>query len=164
MKQITETARVRTRSYAVEPWHGVAVLICFVLLWGLPAAAQFDTGTIAGTVTDPNGAVIPNAAITITNTGTSVQKTAKTDGSGSFVATALPFGNYVVSAAATGFSAVNSQPIMLNVGATVHVSLQMAMAATQENIVVTGTTSAVNTASSAVGTTLNSTEIANLPI
>ena len=144
-------------------WMALAAVL-LVVFSATAAWAQFDTGTIAGSVTDPTGAVIPGATVTITNTGTSLQKTVKTDAGGLFVASALPFGNYVVSASAQGFAAAKSQPIVLSVGATLHVNLPLAVAATEQNIVVTGTATAVNTASAASGTTLSSTEIANLPI
>ncbi len=149
---------------AKQGWYLLATLFSLGLLFAPPAAAQFDTGTIAGTVTDPSGAVIPNAAVTITNTGTSAAKTVTTDASGEFAASALPFGQYVVSATAKGFNPAKSQAITLSVGATVYVRLPMAVAAIAQEVVVTGTPTAVNTASSTSGTTLNSTEIANLPI
>src|SRR5437879_1307967 len=70
----------------------------------LPVSAQvFDTGTIAGLVTDPSGAAVPHATITITNVGTSIERTLQTDQGGNFVSSALPSGNYVVSATAIGF-------------------------------------------------------------
>lgn len=61
----------------------------------------FDTGTINGIVLDPLGAVVPNAAVTIVNTNTGIEKTVHTDGSGSFVAPALQFGVYKVTASAS---------------------------------------------------------------
>lgn len=136
----------------------------FFLFFPLSAFAQFDTGTISGSVTDPSGASVTHATVTITNVGTAVQKTLQTDSGGSFVASALPFGTYVVSATASGFAEVKSQPIVLNVDAMVQVNLALSVAGTQQSVEVTGTTTTVDTQSSALGTTLNSTQIANLPI
>src|SRR5512146_2810158 len=141
-----------------------AVLSLFCFLFTLPLYAQFDTGTIAGTVTDPSGAVVANAAVTVTNTGTGITKTLHSDSNGDFVASALQFGNYIVSATASGFGESRSQQIALNVGATVHVKLTMAVAAAKESVVVTGTATTVDTTSSTSGTTLNSEQVANLPI
>src|ERR1700719_3334343 len=92
----------------------------FVCWFALAAFAQFDTGTITGTVTDSSGALIPHARVTLTNEGTSNQKSLETDSGGGFVASALPFGTYVVSASASGFLEAKSQLVVLNVGATVH--------------------------------------------
>lgn len=141
----------------------VLALVCF--LCALPISAQvFDTGTIAGLVTDPSGAAVPHATVTITNIGTSIQRTLQTDSNGNFVSSALPFGNYVVSAVAGGFGKATSQTIVLNVGATVQVNLGLKVAAASESIVITGTSTTVDTASTTTGTTLDSNQISNLPV
>jgi hypothetical protein len=135
-----------------------------VLLGSGLAGAQFDTGTITGFVTDASGAVIPRAAVTITNSGTSLRETLPTDSGGNFTASALPSGNYIVSATASNFAEAKSQPIVLSVGATVHVNLALTVEAIHETVEITGTTTAVDTGSSTAGTTLNSSQIGNLPI
>jgi hypothetical protein len=136
----------------------------FFCLFAFSAFAQFDTGTIAGSVTDPSDAVVPHATVTVTNIGTSVHKILQTDSGGSFVASALPFGTYVVSANASGFVETKSPQIVLNVDAMVHVNVALSVAGTQQNVEVTGTATTVDTESTATGTTLNATQIANLPI
>lgn len=141
----------------------VLTLICVLVVLPL-AAQQFDTGTIAGSVVDSSGAVIPRASITITNVGTGITKTLQTDAGGNFTASALPLGTYVVLANSTSFAEAKSQEIVLNVGAIVHVDLTMNLAAEQQVVEVTGTATTVDTGSSSAGTTLNSTQIANLPI
>ncbi len=141
------------------------VVLAVVLAFGtLPLFAQFDTGTIAGTVNDASGAVVSRASVKVTNVGTAIQKTLTTDTSGNFVASALPFGTYIVSVQASGFTETKSQQIMLNVGATVHVNLTLAVAASQQTVQVTGTLTTVDTSSSTSGTTLDTNQIANLPI
>src|SRR6266581_3334327 len=122
---------VERRAVAALLRHVIAV-VGLVLLCSLVASAQFDTGTIAGSVTDPSGAMVAQASVTITNVGTGIRKTLKTDSGGNFVASAVPFGNYVVSATSTGFAEVKSQHITLNVGATVHVNLTLTMAASEQ--------------------------------
>jgi hypothetical protein len=159
-----------TRAQAVVLRHTsgallpAAVLILLFLLFSQIAVAQFDTGTITGSVTDPTGAVVPSASITITNTGTSDQRTLKSDAGGNFVASALPFGNYVVSASASNFGEAKTKEIVLNVGATVHVNVTMQVAAASENIEVTGTLTTVDTQTTNAGTTLDANQISNLPV
>ncbi len=103
-----------------------AALLLFICILGVTAAfAQFDTGTITGSVTDPSGAMVPNAKVTVTNTGTGIEKSYNSDSSGNFVASALPFGNYTVSASSAGFSTAKSSPLALTVGAIVHVKLAL---------------------------------------
>lgn len=138
----------------------LAVLVFAVL----PLRAQFDTGTISGTVTDASGAVISGASISVLNEGTNIQKNLTTDARGSFSATALPFGSYAVTAIAAGFSPVTQHQIVLNVGATVHVNLALAVASSEQRIEVTGTPTSIDTETPTTGTTLNSTQISNLPI
>ena len=142
----------------------LVTVIGLVVLCSLVASAQFDTGTIAGTVTDATGAVVAHATVALTNVGTSNRRTLQTDNSGGFVASALPFGSYVISVNQSGFAETKSQQITLNVGATVHVNLTLTVAAATQSVEVTGTSTTVDTASSTAGTTLNATQISNLPI
>jgi len=128
------------------------------------ANAQFDTGTISGSITDPSGAVVPRAAVTITNIGTANRQTVETDGNGAFVASALPYGKYVVEVSASGFGKTKSEVITLNVGATVNVNLRLSIAAGSESVVITGTVTTVDTSSATTGTTLDANQIENLPI
>ncbi|HEV7217659.1 MAG TPA: carboxypeptidase-like regulatory domain-containing protein, partial [Terriglobales bacterium] len=142
----------------------LAILLAVLGLGTLPLLAQFDTGTINGTVADQSGALVPNATVAIMNVGTGIQTNQVTDQNGNFVASALPFGNYVITANATGFAESKSAQIKLNVGATVNVNLAMAIAAAGESIQVTGTFQTVDTSSSTSGTTLDTNQIANLPV
>jgi len=140
------------------------LLALLSVVLALPAVAQFDTGTISGSIIDSSGAVIPRATVTVTNVDTSYSKTLQSDSGGNYTASALPFGNYMVTATASNFAEAKSQRFVLNVGATVHVNLTMNVAAANQTIEVTGTTTTVDTASATAGTTLNSTQIANLPV
>lgn len=135
-----------------------------MLLFTASGAAQFDTGTIVGSVTDPSGAVVPNAMVTITNTGTGVETKLPTDSGGNFVASGAPFGHYVVSAVAANFGKTTSQPIYLRVGATVAVKLILKVEAAVETVQVTGTAATVDTSTTTAGTTLGAEQVQNLPI
>src|ERR1035438_9811030 len=96
--------------------------------------ARLDTGTITGSVTDVSGAVVAHAAITVANVGTGIQKSFVTDQNGNFVASSLPYGTYVVMIRASGFAENKSQPVALNVGATVQLNLTLGVAASQESV------------------------------
>jgi len=130
----------------------------------LVASAQFDTGTIAGSVTDPSGAMVAKASITITNTGTGIRRVLETDSGGNFVVSSVPSGSYVVSASASGFAEAKSSQIVLNVGATVRVILTLNVAAASQEIEVTGTTTTVATESTTAEMTLSANQVANLPV
>ena len=77
--------------------HRFLVSAIFVLLISGAAFAQSNTGEIAGTVHDPQGAVVPGAAITITSTDTGLVRTATTPDNGAFRFLALPAGTYALS-------------------------------------------------------------------
>jgi len=148
-----------------SPFLRRVVMVFGILLMGvLAASAQFDTGTITGVVTDPSGAAVAQATVNITNVGTGYLKKLETDGRGLFVASSLPLGNYVVSAKAASFAEARSQTIILNVGATVNVNLTLSVEAMKETVEVTGTATTVDSGSSTAGTTLNSTQLSNLPV
>lgn len=97
--------------------------ICFSLLLS-PAifAQQTDNGGLTGTVTDPNGGLVPNATVTITNLGTNAKRTLTTNEEGSWTIAVLPLGNYEVTAEATGFQLVR-QPATVVTSQTTSVDL-----------------------------------------
>ncbi|MDE3110547.1 MAG: carboxypeptidase regulatory-like domain-containing protein, partial [Acidobacteriota bacterium] len=76
-----------------------------LLLIGAPLLAQINFGRILGKVTDPSGAVVAGATVTVTNTGTNVARTLTTDSSGAWAAAALDPGTYSVRVTASGFTA-----------------------------------------------------------
>lgn len=159
--------RFLSRRSMMAALRAVVALACAGLLFSTVAAAQsvstFDTGTITGTITDPSGAVIPHASVTVSNTETGNVTKTETNGDGVFSAPGLQFGNYVVTATASSFQTTTTKPFVLNVGATVRVDLKLSVAAAAENVTVTGTNATVNTTSATAGTTLDQEQIRNLP-
>jgi hypothetical protein len=91
------------------------ILLFLCALCALPIHAQVDQGTITGTVTDPTGAVVPNAQITLTNTDTGLVLTSTTNQNGVYVFSPLKIGNYSVSASAAGFATSTLSDLVLNV-------------------------------------------------
>ena len=78
-------------------------VLCLVVLAAAPAGwAQTVSGTILGSVTDPSGAVISNAKVTLVNEGTGLTRTVTTDTNGEYVAPSLPTGHYTVMSEITG--------------------------------------------------------------
>src|SRR5262249_60001903 len=92
------------------------LLLILATLFSGYAAAQNITGSIAGTVKDATGAVVANAAVSITNTDTGVVvRKLKTDNHGDYSAPLLPIGHYSVQVEAQGFKKSTEQNIELNV-------------------------------------------------
>ena len=94
-------------------------LFCLLLFafCGLPSAfGQSATATLSGTVQDQNGAVVPGATVTAENKATGLKRQAITNGEGQFTIPLLPPSTYTVTAQAQGFSPVQVNNVVLNVG------------------------------------------------
>src|ERR1051326_9127670 len=93
-----------------------ACIYLLVVFLGCAAWAQNVTGSIAGTVKDPSGALVPNATVTLTDTDkNAVVRTMTTGASGEFSAPALPIGHYSLTVQAPGFQKFLQSGIVLNV-------------------------------------------------
>ena len=96
--------------------------------------AQTYQGRIEGTVTDPSGAVLAQAQITVTNTSTGVSRKLATNGTGEYVAPDLEPGVYTVSAEMTGFKKGVSNAVVLEVGRDIRVDLKLQPGAVSETV------------------------------
>ncbi len=128
------------------------------------AHAQLSTATILGTITDANGAVIPNATVTVTQTDTNFTRSVKTGADGSYRDEFLPLGPYKIDVSAPGFKKLERTGIVLTVMQQANVSLSLEVGATSETVNVTAGTSLVNTSSATLGRTISNVEIDNLPL
>src|SRR5438876_5122979 len=142
----------------------VCLVILSVLVLATGAVAQIQNGQFTGTVTDPSGAAIPNAKVTVTNMGTNLSVTTTTNQSGLYTAKELPIGTYKVSAEAKGFKTSSNTNLTLNAGTVQRVDIRMELGQAREVVEVTGEAAAVNTEDSKLASTVNSTQIANLPL
>ena len=79
------------------------IIFVFVLLAAVSLSAQTFRGTILGTATDPSGAVLPGAKVTVKNVGTGLERTTETSADGSYTLPELPIGTYNVTVVLTGF-------------------------------------------------------------
>src|SRR5262245_26865684 len=140
----------------------LTTLICLVVAAPLHAQVR-STGQIVGTVKDPSGAVVPNAAVELTDVGTGNRQAGKSSDAGGFVFPALQPGRYTILATATGFEPA-AIDVVVETGRTSNVDVQFAVAALQEQVRVEGRAPVVETTSSTTSTTVGSREIANLPL
>jgi hypothetical protein len=142
------------------------LLMAFVLLLSSVAVlAQTTIGTasIQGTVTDPSGAVVNGAKVTITNKATQQVVSTASNSSGSFASGALIPGDYSVRAEAQGFKSVET-PVVAQVGVTSTVNFKLTVGQTSETVEVTGAAIAVNTEQATVQGVLNQQQIEDLPV
>jgi Carboxypeptidase regulatory-like domain len=136
----------------------MAGLICF------SSSAFAQQATIVGTVTDPSGAVIPNVAVTLTNTDTGGSRTIPTNDAGQYVAVDLQIGHYEVKATASGFKAAERKSIVLTVGDRVRVDFQMQMGAAQETVTVEADAVRVQADSGEVSNLITSQQMSQIAV
>jgi len=105
--------------------------------WSSPAGAQAITATVSGTVTDPQGAVVPGATVSAVSNETGLKKTAKTDNEGRYTLLFLPPGLYTIGAEATGFAASTRSQVRLEVAQAGTIDFKLALAGAQQAIQVT---------------------------
>jgi hypothetical protein len=111
------------------------------LLVALPSAAQEQSGSIQGTVKDPQGAVLPGATVDARNPATGANTTVTTNADGVYRFPALPPGTYEVSATLSGFNAGKPLPVILELGKTLNIDLVLALAGVAEAVTVTAESS-----------------------
>jgi hypothetical protein len=146
-------------------WFAFILSICLFTFSLLPAGAQstIATGSIQGTVTDQNGAVVPGAAVTITSKATGQASKLTSNGSGGFASGALIPGEYEVRIEAKGFQTqVINTPVQ--VGNIASASARLTIGQSNQVVEVTGAAVTVNTEQSTVQGVLTTEQIENLPI
>jgi hypothetical protein len=134
------------------------------VVWSFTAHAQLSTATMFGVVTDPTGAVVPNANITLTQTDTNFTRTITTKADGSFRAEFLPIGPYKASVTASGFKALDRTGITLTVMQEAEVDLALSVGGGGETVDVSADVPLVNLGNSTLGSTIDNRDIDNLPL
>ncbi len=155
------------RSIILRRITSVLVLVIMIGFAGLVASkvsAQVTTADILGTVTDPTGAVVPNASVTVRNEGTGEVRTMATPATGEYVFTALQVGSYSISVSASGFKKFSVPLLAIAAGDRARVDAHIVPGAADENVVVTGITPALQTDSSFSGDLLGTESVQNLPL
>src|SRR5712692_8770706 len=142
---------------------GISVLVILAIASVVTAQTQITTGTIQGTVTDVNGAVVPGANVEIKNLDTNFSKTLTTDDGGRFVSLALPPGNYSVTISKQGFATTVVEKVELTVGQALNLPLSMKVSGVEERVTVT-VTPTVDTVKTESSSTLNETTVSTTPI
>ena len=138
-------------------------VVLILLSANLLAQTTVGTGSIVGTVTDPSGAVVNGAKVTITNTQTGQTNELSSNSAGAFNSGALAPGSYKVNVSAKGFSTV-STPVTVQVGNTATANAKLQLGQESQVVEVQGSQIQVNTEQSAVQGVVTSDQVENLPI
>lgn len=140
-------------------------LLPLLFLSPLTISAQELTATLSGTVTDSSGAVIPNAAVTVTENGLNgTGRLVQSDASGIYTVTNLPAGTYSVKVVAPGFETSNGKNIVLNVAEKHTFNIQLKAGAVTTTVTVEDNPVSVDTESSAQAGTISGVQVRELEL
>jgi hypothetical protein len=140
------------------------LLAAAVLLPCIPAHAQKDTGGIAGTVTDPSGAVVSGAKVSITDVDRGTTVTTTTNNQGQYVASPLKIGRYKVTIEKSGFQKVVLGPVKVDVQEQPAVNAKLRVGSITETVTITTQGPQLETETSELGQVQDSHTIEALPL
>ena len=131
----------------------------------IPASAQTTTAGVNGTVTDATGAALPNATVTATNVATNVAASTPTTKEGVYVLRNLQIGQYKLTIEAAGFATQTLGPFTLESGQEAKLDSKLGVEGSTSNVQVSGEVAPLlNTENPTLGTTLDATAIAAIPL
>ncbi|HTW32213.1 MAG TPA: carboxypeptidase-like regulatory domain-containing protein, partial [Candidatus Sulfotelmatobacter sp.] len=141
----------------------VCSLFCFALLASGVRAQNLST-TIAGTVKDKTGAVMPAVTVTATNEATNVVTTVQTNSDGAYAFLSLPVGTYDIEAKQAGFTNYRQTGITLNINDHITVDISMEVGAVSQTVEVSANAAHVDTTSATLGNVIGSNTIEDQPL
>jgi hypothetical protein len=137
--------------------------ICLLAAFTGVVNAQVTSGTISGTVADPNGAVVEGANVTATNLATNAARTTTSDSDGHFAFTLVPPGRYRVDVTAQGFQNYQVEAVV-NITQTTTVEARLSITGTTQAVLVTAEAPILQTETSQSGHVIEGTTIRQLPL
>ena len=141
----------------------ITVLALFTLLLAAACFAQINTGRINGSVLDPSGAAVPNAAVRAINEGTGVVTATETQGNGDFLLNFLLPGTYRIEVEGAGFQKAARTGVNVNAGGIEAMNFQMKVGDVQQAIEVEASAVAVSTETSELSRNFSHRELDSLP-
>lgn len=160
MDPSTNSIRIRTCACA----SGRLLTLCLGVIFCFFAAPLFaqQEATILGVVTDPSGATVPAAQVTVTNSATGVSRTVPTNSDGAYQVPQLEIGTYNVTVKSSGFKTFEQTGVILNVSATVRVDAKLQLGQATESVTVSAEALQVQSESSEQSNLITGAQIENL--
>lgn len=142
----------------------IALLVVSIAFTISPAVGQVLYGSIVGTVEDPSGAIVPNAKITLKNTGTDVVREVQADEQGRYSALNLPAGTYELVITAPGFRTLTRQGVEVTINNVTRVGIRLEVGQLTEQVLVSATAAALQTDRSDTRAEISSKAVVELPL
>ena len=141
-------------------------MLALMIAAGVPCrlAAQLDRGEITGTVEDPSGAVVPNAAITLTNDDTGVKTQTKSTATGTYVFDDVLVGKYTLDAQVAGFQKYVVNDLYVHVQQVLTVDAHLTTGNVQQSVTVTAAAPLLQAENAQVGQSINNQAVNDLPL
>ena len=145
-------------------WRGTALAL--ILIGALTLAHAVDVNArVSGTVTDPQGAVLPNIQVTLTSESTGVKQVTTTQANGTYLFAQVPVGTYTITVTANGFKTYNAKGIQVNIDQQYVEPVQLQVGSTTEEVEVSASNAAqVDTTDMELSNVVNSEQIVELPL
>jgi hypothetical protein len=156
-----EKKSIETRALSAK----ICLIVVLMIVPPFHLRAQEAGGTIVGTVTDPSGAAVASAKVSIKNIATGVERSVPTNDDGLYVAPNLVPGSYEIQVAATGFASTVVSEVVLTVGERREINVTLKIGQASDKVTVVGSQiSDIQLASSAVGNVVDSRTVVDLPL
>ena len=151
------------KTQAIKSIARTVSLLAVAFIMSAAVLAQSNTGSITGVVTDPNGAVVPNATVTVTNQGTNEKRTVQADGEGRYEVLSLPTGIYTVEASSSGFQSTSLRDLRLAVGEKARADVGLTASGVEAVVEVISQTR-TDTETATVGDTISQARVTDNPV
>jgi hypothetical protein len=145
-------------------FRSLVFVLAMIVLSTSAAFAQLTTADILGTVTDPSGAVVPGANITLVSLGTNEERTAKSNSSGEYSFTLLPVGHYSVTVKAPGFQASITKDLPVEAGDRARADVHLQLGSESSVVEVTASTPLLQADSATVSSNVTAMAVQDLPL
>jgi hypothetical protein len=162
-KQNVELHRRQARKFFKEAGRLWVLFILLIAAWST-AGAQVTTADIVGTVTDPTGALVPNAKVTLINVDTQIQRNGSTNSTGDFQFTLLPVGHYTLTVMASGFKTANTSGIAVEAGDHDRSDVHLTTGVQNETVSVEAETPLLQAENATVSSTVTAKAVQDLPL
>jgi hypothetical protein len=146
--------------------YGLVVLFAVFAggLRDLQAQLAVTTATLAGTITDPSGAVVPQASVTLTSPEQGITRTFTTDASGHYSFGQLPPATYTLVISAQGFKVYRQNGVLLDAGRSAKQDVALSLGSQAQQVVVTSQASLLNSDNANISTDINDKQATELPL